>query len=130
MVHKITIVRVRKSTDPNINEKLQWIGNSLGLFSARDKNKSCFRIFIVLLRMAKSADVISSDDIATKLDLSRGTVVHHLNLLMDSGIVVRERGGYILRASDLEGVVDLIRQDIDSTLNRLTLMAKEVDERL
>ena len=49
---------------------------------------------------------------------------------MDSGIVIRERGGYILRASDLEGVVELIRQDIDSTIKRLSDMAKEVDTRL
>ncbi len=130
MTQRITIVRVRKSTDHNINQKLQWIGNSLGLFSQRDKNKSCFRIFIVLLRMAKTADTISSDEIANRLDLSRGTVVHHLNLLMDSGIVIREKGGYILRASDLEGVVELIRQDINSTITRLSEMAKEVDQRL
>ncbi|MBT4604643.1 ArsR family transcriptional regulator [archaeon] len=127
MSSRITIIRVRRDNSANVNDMLQWIGNSLGLFSLRDKNKSCFRIFIVLLKRAKRGEVVSSDDIALLLGLSRGTVVHHLNSLMDSGIVLREQGGYILRATTLEGVVEYIKRDIEATMDHLSEMAKEVD---
>ena len=97
MLHKITILRVRKTLPDNVNEELQYIGDSLGLFSLRDRNSSCFRIFIVLLKKAKFNTIITSDEIADSLGLTRGTVVHHLNMLRDSGLVIREKGGYILR---------------------------------
>jgi hypothetical protein len=43
---KITIVNVRRPSERNINHELQWLGTSLGLFNLRDKDKSCFRLFL------------------------------------------------------------------------------------
>ena len=43
---KITIVRINQEVPEQIDEELQWIGSSLGLFNLRDKDKSCYRIFI------------------------------------------------------------------------------------
>jgi len=90
MIHRITIVSVRKSPQANINQKLQWFGDSLGLFSLRDRDKSLFRVFIELLKAAKTRTPISSDELAMKLNLTRGTVVHHINKLMENGIVVQD----------------------------------------
>src|SRR3989344_4126889 len=114
MAQRITIVKVRKGDTSNINQELQWMGNSLGLFGLRDKDSSCFRIFITMVRTSRQNKPLSSDDIAKKLDLSRGTVVHHLTRLMDSGIVIRERKGYFLRESSLQRLIDDMRNDIDS----------------
>ena len=50
MPTKITIIRIRKPAQSNINKELQWLGSSLGLFGLRDKDKSCFRIFIELIK--------------------------------------------------------------------------------
>ena len=130
MVQRITIIHVRKNTDSNVNDKLQWIGNSLGLFNSRDKNQSCFRIFIVLLKNAKHAQIISSDYIADSLNLSRGTVVHHLDFLRGTGLVIRDKGGYILRENSLEGVLEFIKRDVAATIDGMLDIAKEVDNRL
>jgi predicted transcriptional regulator len=130
MVRKLTIVRVRRSQSDNIHQELQWLGNSLGLFSLRDKNSSCFRVFITLVRRAKVSQTISSDEIAEKLHLTRGTVIHHLNRLMDAGIVVKESQGYILRDTNLERVVGRIKHDLDMAMNDLMEVAKDVDEKL
>ena len=105
MPHKITIVTVRRSREDNINKELQWLGNSLGLFNLRDRDSSCFRVFITLVRKAKRNEVMSSDEIAERLHLTRGTVVHHLTKLMNAGIVVRESGGYLLRENNLRDVI-------------------------
>src|SRR3989344_7938323 len=80
---RITIVKIQKPMRQNINEELQWFGNSLGLFGLRDKDQSCFRIFIELLQATKSKEGLTSDEIAYKLDLSRGTVMHHVNKMID-----------------------------------------------
>ena len=83
MAHKVTVVRIRKELSGNVNQELQWVGNSLGLFNLRDRDSSCFRVFITLVKRAKQNTPITSDDVADRLRLSRGTVVHHLNKLKE-----------------------------------------------
>ncbi len=130
MTKRIMIVKVRKSTSDNVNEELRWLGNSLGLFGLRDKDSSCFRVFITLMKNTKRNDAISSDEIAERLHLSRGTVVHHLNNLMNSGIVIRERNGYLLRENNLSGIIKDMKRDMESVFDELKRTAKEIDDRL
>ena len=129
-IHKLTLVRIRKPIKHNINEKLQWFGSSLGLFGLRDKDRSCFRLFIELLKAAKSQDRLSSDELADKLELSRGTVVHHLNKLIEAGIIVNEHNRYYLRVETLKALVEEIRKDIKRTVDDLDEIANEIDTTL
>lgn len=127
---KVTIWKLRKENTENINQELQWLGNSLGLFNLRDRDSSCFRIFITLIRKAKRNEPVSSDDIAEQLKLSRGTVVHHLIKLMDAGLVVKDSRKYILRERDLQQVVQDIYRDLEAVFLELSEVAKEIDEKL
>ncbi len=127
---KITIIRSERPVDRNVNEDLQWFGTSLGLFNLRDKDKTCFRVFIELIKAAKRQEPISSDDIANKLGISRATVIHHINKLVDSGLVVVDRNKYILRVSNLRALVDELSKDTERTLNDLREIAKEIDRSL
>ncbi|PIN87711.1 hypothetical protein COV12_02405 [Candidatus Woesearchaeota archaeon CG10_big_fil_rev_8_21_14_0_10_32_24] len=125
---KITVIKVRHKDSGNINNELQWLGNSLGLFGNRDKDSSCFRMFIVLVRKSKQNHAISSDDLAENLHLSRATIVHHLKKLLDSGIVVRQDRGYILREGNLSAVVRDIKRDTNAMLIEIEEIAKEIDD--
>ncbi len=127
---KITLIRLRKPKKDNINKELQWLGLSLGLFSMRDKDKSCFRIFIELLKATKKNRRLSSDDLAYKLKLSRGTVVYHLKKLSESGIVLHEKKGYILRVDMLSDLIDEIERDIKRTCDDLRDIAEHIDKSL
>jgi predicted transcriptional regulator len=127
---RITIVKIRKPVRKTVNEELQWLGGSLGLFGLRDKDKSCFRIFIELLKMAKQNLAISSDELAHRTKLSRGTVVHHLHKLMDSGIIINQDNRYLLRVGNLEAVVEELQKDVNRTINDLKQIAKEIDSEL
>lgn len=127
---KITIVRVRQPFEEDINRKLQWLGDSLGLFNLRDKDKSCFRIFIELLKSAKKGEMLSSDEIAERLGITRGTVVHHLNKLMAAGIVNHRNNRYILRADNLLDLTEEIRRDVNITFDKLAEVADEIDDAL
>jgi predicted transcriptional regulator len=130
MQRKTVLIKVRKNFEKNINDELRWFGRSLGLFGLRDRNSSCFRVFITLLKRAKQNEPLSSDDIAERLRLSRGTVVHHLNKLMSAGLIIKQNRGYILREHNLQRVVDDIKHDIDATLADLQAVARELDEQL
>ena len=130
MGKKITIIKIRKINSPNINQELQWVGNSVGLFNVRDRDSSCFRVFITLVRRARQNKHITSDEIADKLNLSRGTVVHHLAKLMDSGIVLREKEGYILRESNIQDLVKDLHHDMERMFSELKDVAKEIDLKL
>lgn len=123
---KITIISVRKPAR-NLNNELQWFGTSLGLFNLRDKDKSCFRVFIELLKAAKHDKPLTSDEIAYKLGLSRGTVIHHINKLIESGIVIHQNNRYMLRVNNLEVLVDEIKKDAERAFDDLKRVAKEID---
>ena len=130
MIRRVTVLKVRRPGEGNVNNDLQWLGNSLGLFNLRDKDSSCFRIFITLVKKSNTNFPLSSDDIAEKLNLTRGTVVHHLIKLMDAGIVVREKEGYLLREQKLTKVIDDLHKDVESLFDELMTVAEEVDQQL
>ncbi len=127
---KITFINIRKPLKRDINEELQWIGNSLGLFNLRDKDKSCYRIFIEILKSTHHKSGITSDELAFKLNLSRGTVVHHINKLMDSGIVTTEHSRYLLRVDNLSSLIDEIERDMRRMYDDLKDIARDIDKKL
>lgn len=130
MERRITIVSIRRPVHRNVNDELQWLGESLGLFGNRDKDKSCFRIFIALLKASKQGEGLTSDEMAEKLELARGTVVHHVNNLMDTGIVIHERKRYKLREGELSVLVQDIQRDTQKTLEEMKKFAEELDKML
>ena len=127
---RITIVQIRKPAEHNVNQELQWFGTSLGLFNLRDKDKSTFRLFIELLKSAKANRMLTSDELAAKLALSRGTIIHHINKLMESGLVVHEGNTYTLRVENLRTLIEEIEKDIKRACDDLKEVAKEIDNRL
>ncbi len=127
---KITIIRQRKPVQEDLNQKLQWLGQSLGLFSLRDKDRSCYRIFVELLKSSKKGIALTSDELAAKASLSRGTVVHHLARLIQAGYVIHDKNKYILRVAKLETLVEEIQKDMDRTLNDLKEVAKKIDKQI
>jgi len=126
---RITFVQA-SAPGPDVNEQLQWLGGSLGLFNPRDKDKSCFRIFITLLKSAKTKKELSSDELADLTGLSRGTVVHHLNKLMSAGLVETYRSKYLLRVGNLDELITRIEEDLEKTLKELRRVASNIDTKL
>lgn len=127
---KITIIRSKIPEQDNINIELQWIGSSLGLFNQRDKDKSCFRIFIELLKEAKEDNGLSSDELAYRLNLSRGTIVHHIHTLVAKGIVVPYENKYNLRVKNLSNLVEEVQKEFIESCNNLMDVAERVDKKL
>ena len=127
---RITIIRISKPVDKSVNRELQWLATSLGLFNLRDKDRSLFRMFIELLKAAKANRPLSSDELAYNLHLSRGTVIHHINKLMESGIAIHYRKRYMLRVSSLKELIDEMEKDLIRACENLKDIAEEVDKKL
>ena len=127
---RITILNIRKPREHNVNQELQWFGSSLGLFNLRDRDKSCFRLFIELLKSAKANHTLTSDELASRLSLTRGTIIHHINKLMESGLVIHEGNRYTLRVENLTALIEEVEKDIKRACNDLKEVAREIDERL
>ncbi len=124
---RITIIDSDDDDDLELNDKLQWFSNCVGMFNDRDKEKSCFRIFVNLL---KEDEPISSDEIAERSRLSRGTVIHHIIHLRDSGLVVKRDDGYALRTKNLEMLTNEIEKDLLNTMKKIKKISKEIDKEL
>jgi len=123
--YKITIVRTNLPRSNNLNDELQFFSKSLGLFdSKRDKEKSCFRIFIQLL---KTKSPLSSDEIAEKSHLSRGTVIYHIHNLVERGIVKEEKNRYLLIDTNLQNVIARMETEIARALDDLKEIARKID---
>ncbi len=128
--HRITVVQIRHPQKSDLNSEIRYLANSLGLIGPRDKDNSCFRIFIELLKATRQNIAMSSDELAARTNLSRGTVVHHLGKLMEAGLVVNEQNRYLLRAGNLHAVVEEVQKDIMRSLSNLKNVARDIDERL
>ncbi|MBT3984827.1 helix-turn-helix transcriptional regulator [archaeon] len=126
---RITIVKL-KPVEENLNKELQFLSESLGLFSERDKERSCFRIFIELLKATKKKEGLSSDELAYKLNLSRGTVVYHLTRLIGAGLVVVNDNKYSLRDKNLESTLKKMKQDFVSAYEEIENAGREIDKKL
>jgi len=113
---EIRILNVDFSDRNSLNEEIQSFSDCLGMFGKRDKEKSCFRIFVHLLEERRC---LSSEQLAKKSNLSRATVIHHVSRLIDSGFVTKRDKGYFLRFNSLEDLTKEIERDVHSTLKEL-----------
>ncbi|MCF7798581.1 winged helix-turn-helix domain-containing protein [Candidatus Woesearchaeota archaeon] len=129
-ITRVTIVREKKLSPDTINDLLMLFGESLGLFSMRDKDKSCYRIFITLIKALKMDVELTSDELASQTGLTRGTVIHHLNRLMAAGIVVNYKNKYYIEHKNLKAMVTSLREGMNALLDDLSIVADKIDDRL
>lgn len=128
---KITIIRFNKEPQmTNIDQELQWLGTSLGLFSLRDKDQSCYRVFISLLKALKKSEGLTSDEIAFQLNLTRGTVVHHINNLLSAGLIVEKNNRYHMREKTMKKILQEMKSDVGKTYDNMITIAEKIDEKL
>jgi len=127
---KTIIIKIKKSEKTDLNEDLKWFSTSLGMFSSRDKEKSCFRIFIELLKALKEEKKLSSDKIAENTNLSRGTVIHHINRLVEQGVIEVKDNKYALKYNNLTNLVDHLETNILNAFKNIKEIAKKIDENL
>ncbi len=124
---RVTILRIRHPRQQGLNEELQWLCSSLGLLGERDKERTCFRLFLEMLKIARKTEGVTSDSLAESLALSRPAVLHHLAALQERGIVIHEGKRYFLCNDSLQGIMHKLQKDAEETLKDLATVAAELD---
>ena len=131
MAQIVTIKRVSSPAPGSLNDDIDFISKSLGYFSQRDKNDTAGRIFRLLVtECCSDSEGLTSDDIGKRLNQSRGSIVHHLNNFITTGLLVKESNLYRLRSNSLQKCIDEIKEDINRIFKQMTKIAIEIDERL
>ncbi len=126
-IREITFVNAIPPEDKRVNTLIQWFALSLGLFSLRDRDKTCFRIFLELLRNSKNHVAVSSEDLSIKLKVSRGTVVHHLKKLENAGIIDSQGNRYFLISESLEKLASELKKQVNEMFDRICEVGQELD---
>ncbi|HOI19219.1 MAG TPA: ArsR family transcriptional regulator [Candidatus Woesearchaeota archaeon] len=114
----------------NVNELIQWFGKSIGLFGPRDREKSCFRLFVELFKAGANDSSLTSDELASLLSLSRGTVIHHLDRLIEIGLVSSRKNKYFIKEKTFEELIKTLEEDINTMLENLKVASKKLDDDL
>ena len=132
MITRFTKIVIQKVKVPkeDLNAELMWLSKSLGLLSERDKEYSCFRMFIEIIKASKRGEGLSSDELAYRLNLTRGTVIHHLTKLIGAGLVRVEDNKYSLREKNLELTLKKMKNDFVSAFEQVEELGKEIDKKL
>ena len=123
----ITIKKVRKPKGSDLNQDIQIISQSLGLFTKRDKEKSCYRVF---LELVKNKNGLSAEEITITTNLTRPTVIHHLKNLLDYNLIIKDKSKYKIKKESLNSLVDFLENEVNAALNELKEIAKDIDKEL
>ena len=127
---QITIKNLKQPLENDVNEDIDWFCESLGIFGERDKNKTSVSIFKKIINDSFKGKNASVDSIAEEGKISRTTVMHHINVMKDAGLVVKEGTFFELRARSLQKIVDEIELDIERTLNSIRKIAEDIDNEM
>jgi len=114
----------------DLDSDVEWICKCFGFLESRDKERTASKIFKALLETTKEGDGLSSDELSARIGLTRGTMVHHLNKLARSGLVIRREGLYELRGRSLQRTVREIKRDIDRIFENIEQVAGSIDKSL
>ncbi len=107
---------------------IEWICKCFGFMEPRDKKRTGAKILAALVKAVKEKGGISSDELAEKVGVTRAAVVHHLNRMMSSGLVVRRYGSYQLRMQGVESTIVEVQRDIMRVFENLRKVSREIDE--
>jgi len=131
MADQVLIKKINLPAAGSLNEDIDYICRSFGYFTERDKRDTAGRIFQLLVKEACGGSKgLNSDEIADRLNLTRGAIVHHLNNFMSTGLVVRSQNTYRLRSQSLQKSIEEIKEDIDRILVQMLKIANEIDVKL
>ncbi|MFH1126844.1 MAG: hypothetical protein ABIG84_06730 [archaeon] len=127
---RFVLVEVKKPRNSELESDIEWMCECLGIITPRDRERTSTKILTVMLRAAKDDVPLSSDDIANRVGITRGTAVHHIKRYMGSGIIVKHRSAYELRTHSLRETLDEIELDMERTIKRMKQIAEQIDEEM
>ena len=109
----------------------------LGLVTPRDTEKTAVRVFRFVIHQQcsisrgrnaaeRESGGIKSSAVAEAESLNRLTAMHHLNRMVEAGILEKRGSKYFLRQPDLEEMVSEMEQEMEEAFSRARLIAERI----
>jgi predicted DNA-binding transcriptional regulator len=120
-------IRFVEMPDPRDPESIiRWFCRVFGLATEEGDSieEQIFRNFV---EAAYTNRGLSSSELKLDTELSRSTVIYHLNRFIESGLLVKHGRRYSLRASELSKAIEEIEYDINREMSRMLNTAREYD---
>lgn len=126
---KIVIRRVEKPLEKSFEKDFDWMCRSLGFFEQIDKEKTASTVLREVVRAACEGKPITSSSLAGRIEMSRGSVINHLNNLIKSGLIVKDGRFYYPRSRSIYRTIQEIEEDVDRIFRRMEETAKRIDKK-
>ena len=129
-MRELNLIKIKKPTGNDPNRHIVWLCESLGLITKRDKERNCFKIFSEVVKANKEKKYLTSEEISGILKISRSNVIHYINKLISSGLVIKIGSKYELRENNLYLLINEIEKDARLIFEDLKKVGLEVDKGL
>jgi len=130
VIRQYIVRKLKEPTEKNIDRDIEWICNSLGFITPRDQDKTAFKILKALIKAAKNSTGMTSEELTAIVKPTIGSVIYHLKRLIKAGLVVKLESKYELRMGSLLTTIDEINKDINSALDYIKKISKEIDDKI
>ncbi len=131
MVRREIIIKERRMPErEEVEDLMEWVCECLGLVKGRDTDKTSAKLLMCFLRHSMKNESATPEIMASELNLSRSTVIHHLQKYVKSGLIIRTSKGYELRERTLEETLAEIEKDVEREFERIRKIARKIDEAL
>lgn len=125
-----TVKKLRMPAEGDLENDIEWICNSLGFVTARDQDKTAYRILLALIKAAEKGRGLTSDELTNYVEPTIGSVIYHLKKLMKAGLVVKINSAYELRMNSLRKTIEEIEREMINVLEDITYISSQIDVRL
>ncbi len=121
---------MRRPRTGEYETNLEWICRTFGYLESRDRHQTAYSILKALVEAAVQDRGFSSEELAERLSVTRGTIIHHLNRMMKNGLVIFHESKYKLRERSLRNTFEEVRRDLNRVFMNLSEVAAIVDNTL
>jgi len=125
---KLIIKRIERPFSDSVEEEFNWLCKSLGFFEPIDREKTAANIFREIVKATELGKGISSTQLALLVDMSRGSVINHLNNLQEAGLIERHGRLYKTRSSSMFGTINELEADVMFVFQQMKKIAMEIDK--
>lgn len=125
---RIRIHSVERPVSNELEEQLEFICKAFGVFENEERDKTALSVFREIVELNRQNHFASSQSLQEEIQKSRGAIINQLNKLIETGIIVREKRVYKLRASSLERTIEEMQIDIERVFENAKKIAKQIDE--